>query len=87
MLDIDKADADLLQSHFERKGEIIARKLAAVRRHLAAGDECAAADACPHTRVGLLTGECCRGDPDHGKAGYRCFHCGARISDIGGDVL
>ncbi len=79
--------ADALQAEFERKGAIIGRQLAAVRAHLAAGDLSAAADACPHTWVGKLTGDCSKGDPDYGKSGYRCYHCGGRISDIGGDVL
>lgn len=80
-------DADLLQASLEAEGNRHARRAERVAKLLAAGQVGEATSLCFHGSVGGLTGSCTEGDPRHGEEGYRCFECGAHVTEIGGSVL
>jgi len=83
----EKLDADREMAAFEEEGNRYWAKMQKVEKLLAEGKRSEAVQLCPHGSVGGLTGSCTENDPRHGEEGYRCFECGAVVSEIGGHVL
>jgi len=81
--DWNREEADYQQAALEAAGNALARKLKLAAAHFAAGRLADAAAACPHGWGAILTSPFARdsGDPDAGKAGFRCFDCGSLLGD------
>lgn len=84
---LERLDADREQAQLEAEGNAHARRSRRVEALLKAEKIDEATALCFHGSVGGLTGSCTDGDPRHGEEGYRCFECGAHVTDIGGEVL
>lgn len=84
---LDGLEADMEQAALEAEGNRYARNLRKVEQLIAEGDLDAATELCMHGHVGLLKGACSEGDPRYGEEGYRCFECGAVVTDIHGDRM
>lgn len=80
-------DDDILQAQYEEEGRSYSQRLAKAEKLIAEGDHVQGQNVCPHGHVGLLTGLCSEDDPRYGEDGYRCYECGAVVTDIGGNVL
>lgn len=83
----ERLDVDREQALLEAEGTRHARRADRVAKLLADGQVDEATVLCFHGHVGGLTGSCTDGDPRHGEEGYRCWNCGAHVTEIGGSVL
>lgn len=83
----ERLDVDREQAALEAEGNRYARQQRRVEALLKSGQIEEATELCFHGHVGGLTGSCTDGDPRHGEEGYRCWNCGAHVTEIGGSVL
>jgi len=83
----EKLDADMEMAQLEAEGNRHARRMKLVEVALAKGDRAEAAKVCDHGHVGKLDGLCSVDDPRYMEVGYRCYHCGAVVDEIMGNVL
>ena len=83
----ERLDVDREQAQLEAAGNAHARRQRQVEALLKSEKLDEATKLCFHGFVGGLDGSCTDGDPRHGEEGYRCFECGAHVTDIGGEVL
>ncbi len=83
----ERLDVDREQARLEAEGNAYARRQARVESLLKSEQIEEAVALCQHGHVGGLTGSCTDGDERHGEEGYRCFECGAHVSELHGDVL
>ena len=83
----EKLDADMEMAQLEAEGNRHAKRMRNVRDALAAGDRTLAVSVCDHGHVGKLDGLCSEEDSRYMEVGYRCYHCGAVVDEIMGNVL
>ena len=83
----ERLEVDREMAGLEAAGNAYAKDLERSLRLKIEGRLWEAAMACPHGHVGGLDGSCTDNDPRHGEEGYRCFECGAHVTDLGGEVI
>jgi len=83
----EKLDADREMAEYEDEGNRHATAMRKVRAALESGDRETAIKYCDHGHVGKLDGLCSIDDPRYREEGYRCYNCGAVVSEINGNVV
>lgn len=83
----EKLDADMEMAQLEAEGQRYWNKMQKVEKLLSEGKRSEAVKICPHGAVGKLTGTCSIDDPRFNEEGYRCYECGAVVSDCHGTLL
>lgn len=83
----ERLDVDREQAAMEAAGSAYYRRYQKAKRLIEQGFIEEGVQVCPHGHAGGLDGSCTEDDPRHGEEGYRCFECGAHISDLHGTVL
>ena len=83
----EKLDADREQYALEAEGREYAKERKEVDALNLAGDYAQAALRCSHGHLGKLDGSCSEDDPRYMEEGYRCYECGAVVTEMFGTVI